>query len=241
MIKKEIFFIYFFLLLNILCQNQIAVTQIQFTFQRTIYVKTNNKTKVIPIKTLNDTEKYDIKLFITENSINKTENYIQCGHGTNDTTIFHCTITKNGTYYFRYKCDDENYQYLNQKVYVYNSLDEILTFTQSRNTSCYYHNEIFSYTLTINKRVDISYSNINVYAYYPKSIKKNVSKPISILLYNNYSHENQYFFNSNHTMNQYYIKVTENKDFEDPLGIIDSINFTNVRVDDYFYPDNGKN
>ena len=41
-------------------------------------------------------------------------------------------------------------------------------------------------------------------------------------------------------MNQYYIKVTENKDFEDPLGVIDSINFTNVRADDYFYPDMGK-
>ena len=102
MIKKEIFFIYFFLLLNILCQNQIAVTQIQFTFQRTIYVKTNNKTKVIPIYSSYDAELYDIKLYITENSTNKTGNYIQCGHGTNDTSIFHCTITTNGTYYFRY-------------------------------------------------------------------------------------------------------------------------------------------
>ena len=240
MIKKEIFFIYFFLLLNILCQNQIAVTQIQFTFQRTIYVKTNNKTKVIPISTSSDTKKNDIKLFITEKSTNKSENYIQCGHGTNDTSIFHCTITTNGTYYFRYKCNDENYQYLRQKVYVYNSIDEILTFKKSRDTNCYYHNEIFSYTLTINKGVDIDYSKINVYAYYPKSLRKNVSQPISILLYNNYSYENVYFFDSKHTMNQYYIKVTENKDFEDPLGVIDSINFTNVRVDDYFYPDMGK-
>ena len=224
MIKKEIFFIYFFLLLNILCQNQIAVTQIQFTFQRTIYVKTNNKTKVIPISTSSDTKKNDIKLFITEKSTNKSENYIQCGHGTNDTSIFHCTITTNGTYYFRYKCNDENYQYLRQKVYVYNSIDEILTFKKSRDTNCYYHNEIFSYTLTINKGVDIDYSKINVYAYYPKSLRKNVSQPISILLYNNYSYENVYFFDSKHTMNQYYIKVTENKDFEDPLGVIDSIN-----------------
>ena len=153
MIKKEIFFIYFFLLLNILCQNQIAVTQIQFTFQRTIYVKTNNKTKVIAITTPNDTEKYDIKLFITENSINKTENYIQCVHGTINTTIFHCPITKNGSYYFRYKCNDENYQYLRQKVYVYNSIDEILTFKKSRDTNCYYHNEIFLYTLTLIKEL----------------------------------------------------------------------------------------
>ena len=40
-------------------------------------MKTNNKTKVILITSPNVTEKYDIKLFITENSINKTENYIQ--------------------------------------------------------------------------------------------------------------------------------------------------------------------
>ena len=76
MIKREIFFIYIFLLPNILCQINKTLSKIDFIFQRTIYVKKDNKTKVIAITTPNDTEKYDIKLFITENSINKTENYI---------------------------------------------------------------------------------------------------------------------------------------------------------------------
>ena len=107
------FCIYFSLLLNIsLCQNQIIVKIKDFTFKRTVYVKTNNKTKVIPIYSSYDAELYDIKLYITENSTNKTGNYIQCGHGTNNKTIFHCKITSSGTYYFRYKINDENYQYL---------------------------------------------------------------------------------------------------------------------------------
>ncbi len=238
MVQMEILFIYI-LLIN-LCLNQISETKINFIFQRTIYVKPNNKTKIISISTSNNTEKNDIKLFITENSINNTENYVQCGHGTNDKSIFHCKITSNGSYYFRYQFEEEKYQYLNQIVNVYNSIDEILTFKKSRETNCYYHNEIFSYTLTINKGINLNYSNINVFAYYPKSLLKNVSEPISHLLHNNKSNENVYVFNSNHSMNQYYIKVTENKDFEDPFGIIDSINFTNVRADDYFYPEMGK-
>ena len=74
MIKREIFFIYIFLLPNILCQMNKTLSKIDFIFQRTIDVKTNMQTKVIKIITPNDTQKNDIKLFITENSINKTEN-----------------------------------------------------------------------------------------------------------------------------------------------------------------------
>ena len=110
-------------------------------------MKTNNKTKVIPISTSSDTKKNDIKLFITEKSTNKSENYIQCGHGTNDTSIFHCTITTNGTYYAYVKDAVGNVGF-----------DEIFTFNKSSYSNCYYNFYIFSYTLTINKGVDIDFS-----------------------------------------------------------------------------------
>jgi hypothetical protein len=41
----------------------------------------------------------------------------------------------------------------------------------------------------------------------------------------------------NRTLNQYEIRVTENNDYEDNLGIIDKITFTDVYADEYFYPD----
>ena len=212
----------------------IQLTNINFTFPRTIYVKKNSNKKVIKIISP-EIESMNIKLYISSNSTNESEKYIECGQASNNTSIFHCIITNNGSYDFRYKVNDEQFQYLKEKIYVYNSFDEIFTFSISRNTKCYYYNETFSYTLERLKGINVDYNSIQIFAYYPKSILKNITDPIVIELNRT---NNEYFFKSNNlTMRQYEIRVTQNNDTEDYLGIIDKITFTDVFTDEYFYPD----
>ena len=217
----------------------LEATILKFDFPRTIYVKKDSNKKVITISSPNikEDDYRDIKLYIRTFSQNETENYTQCVNATNNTSIFHCILTSNGTYDFKYKVDDEEFKYLNEKIYVYNSIDEIFTYSSSRDTNCYFHNESFYYTLNKKKGINLNYVNFQVYAYHPKSIRKNISQPIIIELKRN---ENEYFFKNEHTLRQYEIRVTQNRDFEDPIGIIQNITFTNINVDNYFYPEYGK-
>ena len=217
----------------------LEATILKFNFPRTIYVKKDSNKKVITITSPNieEDDSRDIKLYIRTFSPNETEKYTQCVNATNNTSIFHCILTSNGTYDFKYKVDDEEFKYLNEKIYVYNSIDEIFTYSSSRNTNCYFHNETFYYTLNKVNGVNLNYVNFQVYAFHPKSIRKNISQPIIIELKRN---ENKYIFRNEHNLKQYEIRVTQNRDFEDSLGIIQNISFTNINVDHYFYPEYGK-
>ena len=207
-------------------------TILQFNFPRTIYVKKDSIKKVITISSpsIEEDDYRDIKVYIRTFDNEEKENYTQCVNATNNAAVFHCIITRNGTYDFRYKVNDEEYQYLNEKIYVYKSIDEIFTYTSTRNTNCYFHNESFTFTLNKVNGVNLNYEDFQVYAYHPKSIIKNISQPIIIELNRN---NNQYIFNHEHTLKQYEIRVTQNKDFEDSLGILQNIAFTNISVDDY--------
>ena len=126
-------------------------TTINFIFPRTIYIKKDLKRKVIKISSseIKKEDSRDIKLYISNlNSTDTNEKYIQCGN-INDSSNFYCILTINGTYDFKYKVNDEKFINLEEKIYVFNSINEIFYYSSSRDTDCYYNKESFSYLLFI--------------------------------------------------------------------------------------------
>ena len=226
-------FLVFVILISITFQ---ARELIEFDFPHMIYVKSNSKGRVVIINsTGNNTE---VELYM--NSTYK-ENFTQCGSDKNDTSIFYCVITKNGTYEFKYKfIDDDEEFYIPHKIYVEPELENYFNITPFKDSQCYYHNETIKYKVELTEQYKdiIDLNKIQVYVYHPKSIKKNITEPIIFPL--NKTDDNVYSFYTEHTLNQYQVKITENEDYDKGLGLIDQIYYTNITVDDYFFPELGK-
>ena len=203
---------------------------IKFEFKKTHYIKPAPGTKLIPVKTS-----------ITNNICKLYINGTECIANEEEKSMFYCPVQEIGEYTFSYLYNKSEYQ-ISQNISIYSSMNDIFNITPSRETKCLFDDETISYTLeVINENISINFSNIQVFAYAPENQynKVKVNNMIETIIFdveiiNDY--KAIFTLNSAHLNKQYIVRVTENFDYDDALGKIQSFTFTVLTFDEYFYP-----
>ena len=239
-----------FLFLLSICIGQ---EEVFFKFPKRHYVKSNTAKQVIEVNS--SIPNNNLTLYI--NNLAKNEK-TKCSSKKDDLNIFYCFISSYGEYKFSYTFNETNYVY-NENLFVYSSYEklfkissknskcyfhneELFKITPLRETDCLFHKENFSYTVEINQKNpnSIDLDNIQIFAYSPKSIVKQINSTEVINFTREISDDRKkakFTINLNHTRNQYIVRITENEDYDDTLGKIQSFSFTEVEIhDNYFFP-----
>ena len=181
---------------------------------------------------------YNNEFTLKINNIAKKE-ITECSPKEKNLTIFYCFISSYGEY--KFDCDNGKYN-CDQSIFVYSSYEELFKITPLRDTDCLFHKESFSYTVEINEENpnSIDLNNIQIFAYSPKSIVKQINSTEVINFTREISDDGKkakFTINPYHTRNQYIVRITENEDYDDTLGKIQSFSFTEVEIhDNYFFP-----
>ena len=203
---------------------------IGFEFKKTIYIKPTPGTKLIPVKTSR-----------TNNICRLYINGTQCIANEEEKSMFYCPVQELGVYNFSYIFNKTEYQIL-QNISIFSSMEDIFIITPSRETKCLFDDETLSYTLEVlNENISVNFSNIQIFAYAPenKHNKVKVNKKIETIVFDVEiidDYKAIFTLNSTHLNKQYIVRVTENFDYDDTLGKIQSFTFTELTFDEYFYP-----
>ena len=232
---KTNFFIFLFIIISITKQQENEeIGKLEnpatFTFNKTVYILGNSVKKVIPV--------YANR---TNNVLDLYINGTLCEPKYNEKFAFYCPITEIGFYTFSYQYNSTNYT-IPQEIFVVNKMTDIFNITPSRETKCLFDDEKISFTVeAINENLTINLSNIQVFAYAPPNkynTKKVKNLTESILFESEVIDDNKAIFtlNSPHLNKQYIVRITENFDYDDTLGKIQSFTFTELGFDSYFYP-----
>ena len=202
-------------------------SSIDFNFPRTIYMIPKIENKLINVTS--SIPNNEIRLFYTH----QTENFTKyCSADSDNLIVFNCVFSKYGTYKFTYEYQEEKIT-LDNIVQIFSSLNDIFTITKTRETSCLYKKEPFQYTLNPKKGVIVDFNNIQVYAYLKKNPIKNITEETKIILKND---SNVYTIDQELNLTKFDIVVTEIEDIKDPLGTIENISVTDIKIDNYFFP-----
>ncbi len=234
--QNKILLIFLFLISICIAQEE---EEIIFKFPKTHYVKSNTAKKVIEVNSSISND--NLTLYINNTAKNEMT---KCTPKKDDLNIFYCFISSYGEYKFNYTFNNINYQY-DQSLFVVSSYEKLFKITPSRNSNCFYHKEIFSYTVELTNEYSdsIDLNNIQVFAYSPKSIVKQINSTEVIYFERELISATKAIFtiNGEHTRNQFIVRITENEDYDDTLGNINSFSFTKVTINDnFFFPSLGK-
>ena len=153
---------FYLLLLFIILLNQNNASESPFIFPRTIYIKNQETFNMIKIET--SIPKDQISLYF---KLSSEKNYSHC-YSDYNTSIFNCLVNKKGEYYFKYKYKKEEIK-IENKVSIYESLNDIFNIIPSKDSKCFYNKELLSYTLNLKENVKVNLNNIQLYAYSPIS------------------------------------------------------------------------
>ena len=203
---------------------------IGFEFKKTIYIKPTPGTKLIPVKTSR-----------TNNICRLYINGTQCIANEEEKSMFYCPVQEIGVYNFSYIFNKTEYQIL-QNISVFSSMEDIFIITPSRETKCLFDDETLSYTVeVVNENISVNFSNIQIFAYAPenKHNKVKVNEKIETIVFDVEiidDYKAIFTLKSTHLNKQYIVRVTENFDYDDTLGKIQSFTFTELTFDEYFYP-----
>ena len=232
--KNKILFVLLYLVCICLTQDKLILK-----FTKRHYVNPDSVKKVIEVTSSISNKLLTLKI---ENKAN--DDIKQCTPKNNDDFVFYCFISSIGQYNFKYIYDNIPSTY-GESIFVVSSYTNLFTITPSRHSNCYFHKEIFSYTVQVNepylKSIDLN--NIQIFAYSPKSIIKQINSTEVIYFQRNLINATKAIFtiNGEHTRNQYIVRITENEDYDDTLGNINSFSFTDVQINDnFFFPSLGK-
>ena len=226
--KNKILFVLFYLVCICLTEDKLILK-----FTKRHYVNPDSVKKIIEV-----TSSISNKL-VTLNIENKANNQIKpCTPKNNDDFVFYCFISSIGEYKFSYTYLGNTYQY-SQSIFVYSSYNALFDIIPSRNANCFYHKEIFSYIVKVKNKYkhSINLNNIQIFAYNPKSLIKQINST-EVLNFTRIVTNKTYAtftINSNHTRNQFIVRITENEDFDDTLGKIHTFSFTEVEIHDRFF------
>ena len=226
--KKKFLLVFLYLFCVCFTENEIL------SFRKRHYVKSDTNKKVIEVSSSIPNNEFTLKI----NNIAKKE-ITECSPKEKDLTIFYCFISSYGEY--KFDCDNGKYN-CDQSIFVYSSYEELFKITPLRETDCLFHKESFSYTVEINEENpnSIDLNNIQIFAYSPKSIVKQINSTEVINFTREISDDGKkakFTINPYHTRNQYIVRITENEDYDDTLGKIQSFSFTEVEIhDNYFFP-----
>ena len=234
--QNKILLIFLFLISIGIAQEE---EEIIFKFPKTHYVKSNTAKKVIEVNSSISND--NLTLYINNTAKNEMT---KCTPKKDDLNIFYCFISSYGEYKFNYTFNNKNYQY-DQSLFVVSSYEKLFKITPSRISNCFYHKEIFSYTVELTNEYSdsIDLNNIQVFAYSPKSIVKQINSTEVIYFERELISATKAIFtiNGEHTRNQFIVRITENEDYDDILGTINSFSFTEVEIhDNFFFPSLGK-
>ena len=164
--KNKILFVLLYLVYISLTQNTLNLN-----FPKMHYVNPDSVKKVIEVTS--SISKADLTLNI-ENNVNN--DIKKCTPKNDDDFVFYCFISSIGEYKFNYIYNSKSYIY-DKSIFVVSSYEKLFKITPSRNSNCFYHKEIFSYTVELTNEYSdsIDLNNIQVFAYSPKSIVKQIN------------------------------------------------------------------
>ncbi len=233
--KIKILFVLLYLVCICLSQNTLLLK-----FTKRHYVNPDSVKKVIEVTSSISNQL--LTLYIENVAKNDIK---QCTPKNNDASVFYCFISSIGKYNFIYLHNSQNNTYA-QSIFVVSSYIDLFTITASRDSNCYIHEESISYTVKVKTPYlnSIDLNNIQIFAYSPKSIIKQINSTETInftSVVDNQIQQANFTINGTHTRNQYIVRITENEDYEDTLGNINSFSFTKVTINDnFFFPSLGK-
>ena len=199
--------------------------QINFKLSRTLIINNKNSSNIITVTCYDDCIKNNesIKIFFYKIGENKIT---YCNHS--DSFNFKCKIKGFGHYILNYTFLNENFTIEN--IFIIKSLESNFKISNSKNKKCYLTKETLSYKFETNL-TNFNFKNIQLYLY------SNSTKSSFQMKLKNYK-DQQY---ANYVLSQEvfpgdYSIIMTNNDFDNRIGIIDSIIFTEIKFDNFFFP-----
>ncbi len=213
----QLFFFFNFVLIFLLSFTNQKLT---LEFQRTIIINQKNKTQqIIQIKTSASELNSNFLIYFSIDP-DDSKKYTCLKLSDN---FSQCTLNGNGNYSFYYNDTNEStIQKVNQKVIISESFENIFDFSILKN--CYSNKEQLIYELK-SKNEYFSTDNIQI------KLKNSDYDYFDFEKNNNY-----YILNNERISSNYDLYIIENDDFDDYLYLKKNIQFTDVIVDNYFFP-----
>ena len=216
--RMKIFFIFKFILIFLLT---FTYQKLTLEFQRTIIIKKNKEDKqIIQIKTSETEQNTNFVIYFSLDTNENSE--VNACLKLND-YFTQCTLEEYGNYSFYYNnSKDSKLQNINQKVIISDSFDNIFTISNLKN--CYSNKEQLVFELNSKNQI-FTTDNIQI------RLKNSNNDYFDFEKINN-----NYILNNERISTYYDLYIIENDDINDYLYLKKNIQFTNVIVDDYFFP-----